>query len=138
MNRTVIRELAAALRALGQHGEHLDPIEVTPEQLGRISEAMATARRLLAQADTAPATTRCARHPRGPVEPGTTDGCLLCRVARPAASRAPSQPVNLKEVRAFVQEHGEAAATSRYGGPLTARALKGDPPSPTRRAPWTP
>jgi hypothetical protein len=138
MNRTVIRELSAALRTLGEHGAHLEPIEATPEQLGRIAEAMATARRLLAQADTPPPTTRCRRHPRGPVEPGTTDGCLLCRVARPTATRPAQQPASLDEVREFISEHGEAASTSRYGGPLTTRALKGDRSAPGRSTPWMP
>ncbi|MBC9729908.1 hypothetical protein [Streptomyces sp. TRM68367] len=123
MNRTVIRDLAAALQALGEHGERLTPTEATPEQLREIGEDMARVRRLFAEADADAPTTRCRRHPHGPVEPGTEGGCLLCRIRPAARHPRPAEAAPLHEVREFIAQHGEAAATRRYGGPATARAL---------------
>lgn len=131
MNRTVLADLARALRVLGHHGETLAPATATTEQLHEIAEDIARARRLLAAAERPAPTTDCPEHPNGPVEPGTDRQCLLCRNRRhraDAADEAPGIPVTV--VLSVVEELGEEAATQMYGGRVVAKALAASHPRP--------
>ncbi len=82
MNRPVIRELAGALRALGDRGHALQPATATTAELDEIAGDLQTARRLLTDTERPAPTTDCAQHPHGPVEPGTATDCLLCGIRR--------------------------------------------------------
>ncbi|MFF4179644.1 hypothetical protein [Streptomyces sp. NPDC001750] len=121
MNRTPLPALVTVLNTLGTYGTRLSPATATPEQLAIVHQAVEEARRLLAAAK-GPATSGCADHPNGPVDP--TDGlCLLCRGPRHRARlQAAAVDPALGDVARTLAEHGETEAVRRHGPRAVARA----------------
>ncbi|MEC3995228.1 hypothetical protein VSR01_17465 [Actinacidiphila sp. DG2A-62] len=66
---------------------------------------------------------RCLRHPGSPVDPTAENGCLLCG----SAHRRPARPIPNDfvpgDVLRHIEEHGQDAATERYGPQAVTRAL---------------
>lgn len=122
MNRTAISDLGRALRVLGQHGDDLSQASATPETLEQIRADLIHARRLLETVATPAPTTNCAEHPRGPVEPGTDDECLLCRVRSSRSTQAESTDVPVAAVIGVIEQLGSEAAVRMYGGRAVASA----------------
>ncbi|MFI1535492.1 hypothetical protein [Streptomyces anandii] len=134
MNRTVIGDLAAALKALGEHGDSLIAATATPEQLHQVGDTLARARRLLTDAGAPAPKTRCRRHPNGPVEPDTDGDCLLCRTrSKPTATLA-RREAPAADVLGVIDELGTDAAIRRYGGHAVNAALAAGNRSPA--TPW--
>ncbi|MEU6513694.1 hypothetical protein [Streptomyces sp. NPDC046978] len=140
MNRTAIRDLATALRRVGEHGDALAAITPGPEQLRLIREDLEQARqllehaRLLLAAAAGPArTTRCPEHPTGPVEPDTDGECLLCRIRRGRAATAAvaHQEVTAAQVLEVIDELGTDTAIRQFGGRAVSAAIARTPTKST-------
>lgn len=122
MNHPAIAELLRTLRSLGETGTRLTPATVTDEALEHISRNLNRARGLLETTRRPAPRTRCRQHPRGPVEPGTDGGCLLCTTRR---RRAASDPVDRPPVELVLRtltEAGEQEAVRHFGARAVARA----------------
>ncbi|MEV5472815.1 hypothetical protein AB0L66_10715 [Streptomyces sp. NPDC052207] len=134
MNRTAIRDLAMALRRVGEHGDALAAITPGPEQLQRIREDLEHARQLLAAAAGPAPTTRCPEHPTGPVEPDTDGECLLCRIRRgrvAAAAEVAHQEVTAAQVLEVIDELGTDTAIRQFGGRAVSAAIASTTRTPT-------
>ncbi|MEU7323334.1 hypothetical protein ABZ682_22705 [Streptomyces griseoviridis] len=119
-------ELGDALRALGEHGEHLTAFAAAPEQLDDIAADIERARRLLASVRAELAPTGCRIHPAAPADPATGAACLFCATNRrrgqmPGQQSAATVP--LKEICRAVAEFGQEEAVRRYGAQTVTRAL---------------
>ncbi|MGW2951591.1 hypothetical protein [Streptomyces eurythermus] len=125
-NRTT--ELGSALRALGEHGEHLTVFEASPEQLDEIGEDLNRARRLLADIRAELSSSGCRAHPSAPRDPATGEACLFCATNRrrgqtPGPAATVTEAVPLEQVCRAVAEVGHQEAERRYGARVVARAL---------------
>ncbi|KQW13582.1 hypothetical protein [Streptomyces sp. Root369] len=124
-NRTT--ELGGALRALGEHGEHLSVFAAAPEQLDEIGEGLDQARRLLADVRAELAPSGCRIHPSAPPDPASGAACLFCATSRRRGQMSVPGPVtvadSLDEICQFAAEHGHDEAVRRYGARAVTRAL---------------
>ncbi|MDQ1018815.1 hypothetical protein [Streptomyces afghaniensis] len=119
-------ELGSALRALGEHGEHLTVFEAAPEQLDEIGEGLDHARRLLADVRAELSPTGCRIHPAAPPDPASGAACLFCATNRrrgQVAAVPVAEAVSLDDVCRVVAEHGQEEAVRRYGARTVTRAL---------------
>ncbi|GGQ49635.1 hypothetical protein GCM10010250_21460 [Streptomyces althioticus] len=120
-------ELGAALRALGEHGEHLTVFEAAPEQLDEIGEALDGARRLLADVRAELAPSGCRVHPAAPPDPASGAACLFCATNRRRSQTSVPAPVTavvpVDEICRAVADTGHDEAVRRYGARVVARAL---------------
>ncbi|MFJ1606960.1 hypothetical protein ACIOHS_26855 [Streptomyces sp. NPDC088253] len=120
-------ELGSALRALGEHGEHLMAFEAAPEQLDEIGEGLDRARRLLADVRAEQSPTGCRIHPAAPPDPASGAACLFCATNRRRGQVSAPAPVavavSLDEICQVAAEEGHDEAVRRYGARMVARAL---------------
>ncbi|MFI2434729.1 hypothetical protein [Streptomyces sp. NPDC018693] len=120
-------ELGDALRALGEHGEHLLVFEAAPEQLDEIGEGLDRARRLLAGVRAEQSPTGCRIHPAAPPDPASGAACLFCATNRRRSQVTAAAPVTavvpLDEICRAVAEVGHDEAVRRYGARAVTRAL---------------
>lgn len=127
MNRSDASPLCRALRLVGEHGERLDVFAAGPEDLDEILRDLDKARRLLLAARATFAPTGCQRHPGGPVDPTAGGRCLLCtqyeRTGRMTLQTGALEEATLGEICAFIGEHGQEAAETRFGPRAVARAV---------------
>lgn len=121
MNPSVLPPLAASLRRLGDFANRH---EVNDTTLAAVAAELDRARALVAQArGNGGTTSRCTRHPGGPVDPTVSNGCLLCGPSERRPAPTPPQDVTPAEVLRFAEEQGHHAAAARFGGRALARAV---------------
>lgn len=127
MSRSDASPLCRALRLVGEHGERLDAFAAGPEDLDEILRDLDQARRLLIAARAAFSRTGCRQHPAGPVDPTADGRCLLCtqyeRTGRITLQAGAREEASIGEICAFIGEHGQEAAETRFGPRAVARAV---------------
>ncbi|MFJ7592478.1 hypothetical protein ACIQZO_34935 [Streptomyces sp. NPDC097617] len=132
MNPDFLPAIGASLRALCEFATRHD---VNDQTLTELAAEIEKARAAVAGARGAVRANRCVRHPGSPFDPTAENGCLLCgpTVRRPA--RPIPEDFVPGDVLLHVEEHGQDAATERYGAQAVARALmlSGRHPSKTQR-----
>ncbi|MFF1962963.1 hypothetical protein ACFVW5_04945 [Streptomyces sp. NPDC058232] len=120
MNPDFLPPLQVALRALGEFAARHD---VNDSTLTEIATELDRARALVASARGNARANHCLRHLGGPVDPTAQNGCLLCGTAQRRPARPMPEGVRPVEVLRFLEEHGQDAATDRYGAQAVTRAL---------------
>lgn len=135
MNPDFLPPLGACLRKLGAFAARHDMDDGT---LAEIAAELDNGRSLVASARGNPRANRCARHPGGPVDPDSRNGCLLCGTAE----RRPARPVpgdfEPGEVLRVLEDHGQEEATARFGPQAVTRALVLGNRHPSTRRPGIP
>ncbi|MFJ5038006.1 hypothetical protein [Streptomyces parvulus] len=117
-------ELAGALRALAEHGEHLAAFAAAPEQLDEIGADLARAHRLLANVRAEQAPTGCRVHPAAPPDPASGAACLFCATNRRRGQTADATAeVSVSAICQAIVEEGHEAAVARFGARAVARAI---------------
>lgn len=135
MNPDFLPPLQAALRALGEFAARHD---VNDSTLAEIAAELDRARALVASARGNARANHCVRHPGGPVDPTAENGCLLCGTGQRRPARPVPEGLVPGEVLRFLEEHGQDAATQRYGAQAVTRALALGDRHPSTQRPGPP
>jgi hypothetical protein len=120
VNPDFLPAIGTSLRALCEYATWR---EVTDDTLTELAAEIEKARAAVAAARGTARANRCLRHPGGPVDPTSANGCLLCG----GSQRRPATPVPDDfvpgDVLRHIEAHGQEAATNRYGPQAVTRAL---------------
>ncbi|MFJ6014522.1 hypothetical protein [Streptomyces sp. NPDC092952] len=120
MNPDFLPAIGASLRNLCAFAARHD---VDDETLADLAAEIERARAAVAAARGAARANRCLRHPGSPVDPAAGNGCLLCGPGQ----RRPARPIPKDfvpgDVLRHIEEHGQDAATTRYGPQAVTRAV---------------
>ncbi|MEC3995230.1 hypothetical protein VSR01_17475 [Actinacidiphila sp. DG2A-62] len=120
MNPEFLPAIGASLRALCEYATWR---EVTDDTLTELAAEIEKARAAVAAARGSARANRCLRHPGSPVDPTAENGCLLCGSARRRPARPLPNDFVPGDVLRHIEEHGQDAATDRYGPQAVTRAL---------------
>lgn len=120
MNPEFLPAIGASLRTLCEYATWRD---VTDETLTELAAEIDRARAAVAAARGSARANRCLRHPGSPVDPTAENGCLLCGPAVRRWARPIPENFVPGDVLAHIEEHGQDAATERFGAQAVTRAL---------------
>ena len=120
MNPEFLPAIGASLRTLCEYATWRD---VNDDTLTELAAEIERARTAVAGARGQVRANRCPRHPGGPVDPSAKDGCLLCENARRRPARPIPEDFVPGDVLRHIEEHGQDAATERYGPRAVTRAV---------------
>ncbi|MDH6189196.1 hypothetical protein EES44_24640 [Streptomyces sp. ADI96-15] len=120
MNPEFLPAIGASLRSLCEFAALHD---VTDETLTELAAEIERARTAVAAARGAARANRCLQHPGSPVDPAAENGCLLCGPAQRRPARPIPEDFVPGDVLRHIEEHGQDAATARYGARAVTRAL---------------
>lgn len=120
MNPDYLPAIGASLRALCEFAARHD---VDDETLADLAAEIERARAAVAAARGAARANRCLRHPGSPADPTAVNGCLLCGPGQRRPARPIPEGFVPGDVLRHIEEHGQDAATDRYGAQAVTRAL---------------
>jgi hypothetical protein len=120
VNPDYLPAIGASLRTLCEFATRHD---VNDETLTELAAEIDRARAAVAAARGSARANRCLRHPGSPVDPTAENGCLLCGPAKRRPARPIPEDFVPGDVLRHIEEHGQDAATERYGPQAVTRAL---------------
>ncbi|GAA2948769.1 hypothetical protein ACFPN0_14900 [Kitasatospora cinereorecta] len=120
MNPDYLPAIGASLRTLCEFATRH---EVDDQTLTELAAEIERARTAVAAALGAARANRCLRHPGSPVDPAAENGCLLCGPSQRRPARPIPEDFVPGDVLRHIEEHGQDAATERFGAQAVTRAL---------------
>ncbi|MBT2453312.1 hypothetical protein [Streptomyces sp. ISL-86] len=120
MNPDFLPAIGASLRNLCEFAARHD---VDDQTLTDLAAEIDRARAAVAGARGAVRANRCMQHLGGPVDPTADNGCLLCGTSQRRPARPIPEDFVPGDVLWHIEEHGQDAATERFGAQAVTRAL---------------